>query len=204
MANTNTSVKRKRIGASKPYYAKVTAENVGTYPTYGEVKPFSEFVALTESIQTAESKFHSNNRLSDDLKVFKQCDLTFENDGLSPDVSAEVFGLDIDSESGELKYGGMKNPPFIGFAFFRELMGADSKRYYEGVYYPKCKAFVGNSTDNTRGENIDFKGDTVNMCAYALDDTDETWKIERMCETEAEAEAWCKEKLGFSVPNGEE
>ncbi len=202
MATTHGDVKRKRMGAKKPLYAVITAENKGTFPTYGEVKEFSRFIALTEAIQTAEAKFYSDNALDDDMKIFKQCDLTFENDGLTHNASADVFGLKL-NDTGELVYGGKNDPPYIGYVFYRELKGKGDKRYYEGVYYPKCKAFVPNSTDNTRGENITFKGDTVSMSAYTLDDEAETWKVECILETEAEAEAWCREKLGGAAATGE-
>ena len=193
MATELTKVERTKMGATKPIYAKIKTRTEGGKITYDTVKAFSEFVSLTENLEYAESQFHSNNKKSESARQFRGCDLTFANKGLSQENVADVFGATL-NENDDLVYGANDAAPRIGFAFFRELED-DGTRYYEGVFYPDCKAFLGNANDNTRGENITYNGDSTSLEAYAMDDTAGTWKVEHIFATAQEAETWCKEQF---------
>jgi hypothetical protein len=195
MAETMTNVRRTKMGATEPYYAVITTENNGTYPTYSEPKAFSEFVSLTESIQYAEAAYHSNNRESESSKIFKRCDLTFGNKGLTYDVMKDVFGAKL--ENGKLSLGAANTPPRIGFGFYR-LMEDNGVRYYEGVYYPICRGFLGNESDATMGDNVTYSGDETALTAYTMGDADKTWKEMEIFTEEAEAKAWVLQRLGKS------
>lgn len=189
-----TKVRRTKMGANKPYYAPVQQENAGAMPTYGEAQEMSEFVALTENIQYAEAEFYSNNRMSESDRAYKRADLSYQNKGISPETMAAIYGAEL-SEEGELTFGANQKSPRIGFGFYRE-MSDEGVRYYEGVLYPMVQAHMTGETDNTRGENITYSGDTTEMVAYALGDEAQTWKVTKIFATAAEAEAWVLGKLG--------
>lgn len=194
MAVELTKVRRTKMGATEPYYAVITAENANTYPTYSEPVAFSEFVSCTESLQYAEASFNSNNRESESSKVFKRCDLTFANKGLDYETLRDVFGATLD-EDGEIAFGAGDTPPRIGFAFYRTLED-NGVRFYEGVYYPVCRAAIGNESDNTMGDNLTYSGDEIAMVAYAMKGTTSTWKESKIFDAEADALAWVRSKLG--------
>lgn len=193
MANELTKVRRTKMGANKPYFAMITAENTGTFPTYGTPEEFSEFVSLTEALEFAESSFYSNNRLSESARAFKKGSLTYANKGLTPDTISKIYGANL--EGGELSYGSNDAAPRLGFGFYRELED-NGVRYYEGVYYPAAKASLEGESDNTRGENITYEGNTTIMEVYAIGDTKGTWKQTEIFATAEEAEAWVLSKLG--------
>lgn len=197
MAAELKTVRRTKMGANMPYFAPITTENAGTFPTYGTVEAFSEFVSLSEALEFAEASFYSNNRKSESSRVFKSGTLTYGNKGLSPDNIAKIYGAKLD-ESGELHYGVNNAAPRIGFGFYRELED-NGVRYYEGVYYPSCKASLEGETDNTRGENITYEGNTTVMEVYAIGNTEGDWKITEIFATADEAETWVKGKLGASA-----
>ena len=196
MAVDLKNVRRTKMGANKPYFAMITQENDGDFPTYGTPEAFSEFVSLTEALEFAEASFYSNNRKSESARVFKSGTLTYGNKGLSPDTISKIYGAKL-SEEGELAYGTNNAAPRMGFGFYRELED-NGVRYYEGVYYPSCKASLEGETDNTRGDNITYEGNTTVMEVYALGDTDGTWKVTEIFEKADDAEAWVKGKLGAS------
>lgn len=194
MAELLTTIRRTKMGAKKPYYAVITKENAGTYPTYSTPKAFSEFVSLTETLQYAEAAFSSDDRESESSKIFKRCDLTFGSKGLSYEVMKDVFGATL-NEAGKISMGGGDVPPRIGYAFHR-LLEDIGVRYYEGVYYPICKGYPGNESDQTMGENLTYSGDETALTAYTMKDAKSTWKEMQTFATEAEAEAWVLERLG--------
>lgn len=197
MADTLTKVRRTKLGATEPYYAVVTQENKGQKPTYSKPEAFSEFVSLTENLQYAEAAFNSNNRESESAKIFKRCDLTFGNKGLSYETMKNVFGATI-GEDGKLTLGGADVPPRIGFGFYR-VMEDNGVRYYEGVVYPLCKAYVGNESDQTMGDNLTYTGSENAITAYALDDERKTWKEMQIFSKETDAKNWVVTQLGGSA-----
>ena len=197
MAKELKNVRKTQMGATYSRYALIVEEKDGALPTYSAAKELSEFVKLSESVQKAEAKFYSNDRLSESVESFKYCDLSYDNKGLSDEVQCEVLGM-TQTEDGELVRGIDDAPPFIGFAFYRVLMD-NGVTYYEGVFYPKVKASLGNDDYETRGENTNFKGDTTTLIAYAAKDEKKAWKRSKMFATEAEAKAWVDGKFGTAA-----
>lgn len=196
MPETNLkNVRKTQMGANKPYYAKVTAETDTALPTYGTPSAFSEFIKVTENLQKAETQFYSDDAMSENVSEFKYCELTYDNKGLSDSVIGDIYGVNVDSSTGEVTYGGDDTPPYIGFGFYRSLMD-NGVKYYEGIFYPKVKASLVGAAYETRGENVNLSGDSTSMIAYQCKDTKKTWKITDMFATAAEAENWIKKKFG--------
>lgn len=198
MAAEYKTVKRTKMGATNPRYAKQKSNANGTVTYDTTINVFSELVGVSESLDFAEASFYSNNRKSESNRSFKGATLTFDNKGLSPETVADVYGADLSETDGTLTYGGADAAPRIGFGFVRELED-NGTRYYEGVFYPDCKASMGNATDNTRGENITYNGESTTLDVYALDDTQNTWKKECIFATLTEADAWVEKQLGKST-----
>lgn len=192
---TLKKIRRTKMGATNPRYAKQATHPDGGLPTYdSQINDFSEMVSVTEALDFAEASFYSNDKKSESDRSFKGCTLTFENKGLSVETVADIYGANI-SDEGELRYGGNDAPPRIGFSFYRTISDKGT-RYYEGVFYPDCKAALGNATDNTRGENLTYNGDTTTLDVYAGGDDAATWKVEALFTTAEEADEWCQKKLG--------
>ena len=62
-------VRKTQMGATKPYYAKITAETAGSLPTYGTPTDFSEFVKVTENLNKAETQYYSNDAMSENVSL---------------------------------------------------------------------------------------------------------------------------------------
>lgn len=195
MANNYKGIRKTVMGASKPYWALIDTETDGSLPTYSGGMAFSEFIKLTESINKAETEFYSNDALSENTSEFKYCELTYDNKGLTDEIMAAIFGMDY--TEGVLTYGGDDTAPMGGFGYYRTLMD-NGVKYYEGVFYPKVKASLGNDTTDTKGENVTFSGATTSMMAYQCKDEKKTWKKTEIFQTASEAEAWVKTQLGIS------
>lgn len=196
MADTYKNVRRTVMGASRPYWAKLATETDDALPTYEVGMAFSEFIKLTENLSLAETEFYSDDTLSENAKEFKYCELVYDNKGLSDEIMSLMFGMDY--TDGVLTYGADDNAPFGGFGYYRTLMDKSTK-YYEGIFYPKVKAALGNDTTDTRGENVTFVGTSTSLTAYSCKDAKRTWKMTQIFKTAAEAEAWVKTKLGITT-----
>lgn len=191
-------IKKTQIGATKPYWAKIATEPSSALPTYENGKEFSQFIKLTESMQKAEAQFYANDALAENVSEFKYCELTYENKGLSNEIIAEIYGATLTEDL--ITYGAGDTPPMGGFAFYRTVMD-NGVKYYEGIYYPKVKASVGNATYDTKGDSITFSGDSVSMIAYQCNDANKTWKQTKIFDSdkETDAEKWCKTCLGITT-----
>lgn len=196
MPDTYKNVRRTVMGASRPYWAKLATETDDALPTYEGGMAFSEFIKLTENLSLAETEFYSDDTLSENAKEFKYCELVYDNKGLSDEIMSQMFGMDY--TDGVLTYGADDNAPFGGFGYYRTLMDKSTK-YYEGIFYPKVKAALGNDTTDTRGENVTFVGTSTSLTAYSCKDAKRTWKMTQIFKTAAEAEAWVKTKLGITT-----
>lgn len=195
MADTYSGVRKTVMGASKPYWAKLKAEADNSLPTYETGMAFSEFIKLTENLSMAEAEFYSNDALSENANEFKNCELTYESKGLSDEIMAAIYGMDY--TDGVLTYGGDDEEPMGGFGYYRTIMDKGVK-YYEGVFYPKVKASLGNDTTDTKGDSITFAGATTRMIAYQCKDAKKTWKVTKMFGKAEEAESWVKTQLGMA------
>ena len=192
-AETLNKVRKTQMGATMPMWAPIKTDVSGKLPTYDAAADFSEFVKVTENLNVAETQYYSNDALSENVAEYKYCELTYDNKGLTDELMVAVLGAKK-NESGEITYGGDDAPPMGGFGFYRTVMDKGVK-YYEGIFYPKVKASLGNSTYDTKGDNATLAGDSTKLIAYQCSDEKKTWKTTKMFDTAAEALAWIKSKF---------
>ena len=185
-------VRKTQMGATMPMWAPITTEETGSLPKYGTVLDFSEFEKVTENLTLAEAQYYSNDALSESASEFKYCTLTYNNKGMTDELNSAVYGASY--TEGEVTYGGDDTPPMGGFGFYRTVMDKGVK-YYEGVFYPKVKASLGNAEYATKGENVAFVGDTTTLIAYQCSDDKKSWKKTQLFETASEALAWVRTKF---------
>lgn len=193
MPDTLNKVRKTQMGATMPMWAPIKTDVTGSLPTYDAALDFSEFVKVSENLNVAETQYYSNDALSENVSEFKYCELTYDNKGLTDELISAIYGADY--SDGEVTYGGDDAPPMGGFGFYRTVMDKGVK-YYEGVFYPKVKASLGNSTYDTKGENVTLVGDSTKLIAYQCTDEKKSWKKTQVFATAAEALAWVKEKFG--------
>lgn len=193
MAGTNDKVRKTQMGATMPKWGKIKEEQTGKLPTYDAAMDFSEFVKVTENLNVAETQYYSNDALSENVSEFKYCELTYDNKGMTDELTMAILGANEGSD-GEIVYGGDDAPPMGGFGFYRTVMDKGVK-YYEGVFYPKVKASLGNVTYDTKGDNVALAGDSIKMLAYQCADAAKTWKNTKMFATAQEALTWLEGKF---------
>lgn len=185
-------VRKTQMGATMPLWAPITTDETGSLPRYGTAIDFSEFEKVTENLTLAEAQYYSNDALSENASEFKYCTLTYSHKGMTDELNSAVYGADY--TDGEVTYGGDDNPPMGGFGFYRTIMDKGVK-YYEGVFYPKVKASLGNGEYSTKGENVVFVGETTTLIAYQCTDPKKTWKKTSLFSTAEEALAWVRAKF---------
>lgn len=193
MADTYNKVRKTQMGATMPMWAHVKEDTTGKLPTYETSIDFSEFVKVTENLNVAETQYYSNDALSENVSEFKYCELTYDNKGLTNELIVAILGATKGSDD-EIIYGGDNAPPMGGFGFYRTIMDKGVK-YYEGIFYPKVKASLGNSTYDTKGDGVTLAGDSTKLIAYQCTDEQKTWKVTKMFGTDTEALAWVKGKF---------
>ena len=66
---------------------------------------------------------------------------------------------------------------------------------YEGYYYPKVRAALGNDNAQTKSGSITFQTTSTTFTVFADDNTD--WRVTKLFDTDAEARKWIDEKLAI-------
>ncbi len=188
------NVKELKYGAKYPCMALIASEPENALPVYSPGFVASELVSVGETLNMAEGEFYADDALSESRSEFTSADLVFENKGFDDDTLSKVYGVEV--VDGELDDRYDDNAPYIGFAFYRKLMDKN-KTYYQGVYYPKCKAIPTGETSNTRGSGITFSGKSTTLRVYKCESG--SWRRRKKFDTEAAAKGWVEAKINKAV-----
>ena len=89
--------------------------------------------------------------------------------------------------------------PRGGLAYYKVLI-RQGVRLFQGVYLPLVAAVLGNDNAATKGSSITFGTTTTTFNVFRCNSGD--WRIWKEFTTEAEAIAWCDEKLGSTTAGG--
>lgn len=181
-----------QFGAKKPYFAPIKDEPENELPTY-EGTPFriGRLVKADLTVTMASGKLNADDALAESVDEFVSGSVAMETDDMTDEVASKVYGAKVEDK--EIHYKAGDTPPMGGMAFIRVLMRG-GKKIYKGVFFPKVKAVLGNESNPTKGDSITFGTSATTFTVFACNSDD--WRIMQEFDTEAEAEAWVKEKLG--------
>jgi phi13 family phage major tail protein len=194
------------IGLSKPYYAIYSA--TGNAVAYEKGGVLGKATEANITINTTEdNNLYADNGIAETERSFSDGSLTIATDDLSPEVSAAILGLaqaEIGTIAGvsdtgvkELIYDDDQNAPYLGIGFI--IKKKHNGQYkWRGVVLTKTMFSIPSDAAVTQGESIEWQ--VANLTAAIMRDDSEkhAWKKEATFTTEAQAEAYIKNRLSIS------
>lgn len=179
-------------------FAKDNPEPDNSLPNYGDAKQLGELNKVSDNPQYSQAKGYGNNGLARYVNEFKEVTVDVEILDMSNEIASEVMGAAIETEGDrDLVFNAENNAPYGGLGFYINELLVDNAKKYKGIFYPKVKASMQGKEYTTKGESITLTNEKLHFLGSAAKTGD--WKKESpYFNTEAEAEAWVKKKLGAS------
>ena len=195
------------IGLSKPYYA-IYAE-AGGVVSYSDGAVMGKATEANISIETTEdNNLYGDNGLAETDRRFANGTLTLSTTDLSQEVSKAILGLTEQAITGidgvtdtsvkELVYDDTQVTPYLGVGCIikKKVNGAYKWR---GVVLPKVMFSVPEDAATTQGESIEWQTPELTGTIMRDDSPTHMWKREATFTTEAQAEAYIKNRLSITV-----
>lgn len=194
------------IGLSKPFYA-VYNNSSGTV-TYTAGASMGKATEANIEIETSEdNNLYADNAIAETDRQFTGGTLTLSTDDLSQEVSKAILGLneqDLGEISGvtdqsvkELIYDNTQVTPYLGIGFIiKKVVGGVTK--WRGVMLAKIMFSIPSDAATTQGEAIEWQVPTLTATIMRDDSATQVWKREATFTTEAQAEAYIKNRLSIT------
>lgn len=194
------------IGVSKPYYAIYSATGTTVKYTAGGVMGKATEVNV-EIESTDSNNLYGDNGIVETDRQFSGGTITVKPDDLSQEVSKAILGLkeqEVDSIDGvtdesvqELIYDDDQNTPYLGVGFIvKKKVGGVLK--WRAVVLTKVMFSIPADAATTQGENIEWQVPELSATITRDDSEKHMWKREATFTTEAQAEAYLKNRLGIT------
>lgn len=192
------------IGVSKPYYGKyVNTDGVITY-TGGAV--FAKAVEFSASIESGDdNNLYADNGIAESDRSFGGGAISVTTDEISQTAAAAILGITTktitigtDADISELVYDDDMSIPDLGFGIIikKKVSGMDK---YRAVFFHKIKFNIPEDAATTQGETIEWQTPTIEGTIMRDDSAKHGWKSEVTVDTEAQAVAYLKQKLGIAA-----
>ena len=187
------------IGLSKPYYAKYS--NTGSTVTYSEGGVMGKAVEANIEIESSEdNNLYADNTIAETDKTFTGGTLTLTTDELSQEIAKVLLGVTetaiteitgvTDEGANELIWDDDQQTPYLG-------VGMIIKKMVGGVL-TKVMFNIPADAATTQGESIEWQTPELSGTIMRDDTAKHTWKTEATFTTEAQAEAYIKDKLSIT------
>lgn len=186
--------------ASNIMFAPIASNGMDTetaLPTYGTAVKIGSLNRISDNIDRVEASGYGDNARKVHVDEFRSYGLDVEITHIPRATYASLNGASVDTASKDITFKNNDQAPYGGLVCVRGGRDDDDKDYYIGVYYPKLKAAMQGKDIATKGENISLVTEKLHFAGMAC--KNHVWCLESdELATEAEAVAWCKEKLGVS------
>ncbi len=180
------------FGVSYPVFAPFLAAETDTaMPAYDTTKKvvLGHLVSANETVTLATGELWGDNKRVLEASEFASAAVPMETDDISDESASVVYGATVVDQ--RVEYKAADNPPYGGLGFVRcNQLSGDEKKYYQGWFYPKAKAALGNNNNQTRGSSITYQTITTNFNISAPLYDAGAWKITETFDTEAAARDW--------------
>lgn len=195
------------IGLSKPYYAVYSAaENVVTYANGAVMGKATE--ANIEINTSDNNNLYGDNAIAETDRQFTSGTLTLSTTDLSQEVSKAILGLKeetLDSITGvtdedvsELIYDDTQAIPYLGVGFIVKKV-VNGVTMWRGIVLTKVMFSIPIDAATTQGETITWQVPSLTATIMRDDSATRMWKREATFTTEAQAEAYIKDRLSISA-----
>lgn len=194
------------IGLSKPYYAVYSAaENVVTYANGAVMGKATE--ANIEINTSDNNNLYGDNAIAETDRQFTSGTLTLSTTDLSQEVSKAILGLKeetldritgvTDEDVSELIYDDTQAIPYLGVGFIVKKV-VNGVTMWRGIVLTKVMFSIPSDAATTQGETITWQVPSLTATIMRDDSATRMWKREATFTTEAQAEAYIKDRL--SIP----
>lgn len=195
------------IGLSKPYYAIYSAlSGTVTYSTGGIM---GKAIEANIEIETSEdNNLHADNAIAETDKTFTGGTLTLSTDELSQEVTKAMLGVTetpiteitgvTDEDVNELIWNDDQRTPYLGIGMIIKKMVAGVIKW-RAVILTKVMFNIPADAATTQGESIEWQTPELTGTIMRDDSAKHTWKMEATFTTEAQAEAYIKDRLSITA-----
>lgn len=191
------------IGLSKPYYAVYS--NTGTSVTYASGAVMGKATEANIEIETSDdNNLYGDNAIAETDRQFTGGTLTLSTTDLSQEVSKAILGLTeqalteitgvTDKSVMELIYDDTQNTPYLGVGFIVKKK-VDGAIKWRGIVLTKVMFSIPADAATTQGESIEWQVPELSATIMRDDSATHMWKREATFTTEAQAEAYIKDRL---------
>ena len=171
------------LGLKDLYYAVISIEN--NAETYGTPKKLAGAMTADLSVKTADGSLYVDDSLQESISEFANGTLKLGVDDLTPEVTAEILGQEVDEN--KVVWAGEENePPYIAVGFRAKKTGGK----YRYIWLLKCKAKIPGEKYETKGESIKFNTPDIEL-DFMKRLKDGQWKADFVgTETDTAAATW--------------
>lgn len=195
------------IGVSKPYYAVYS--NVGTTVTYAEGGVAGKATELNIEIEAAEDNaLYADNTIAENDTSFSGGTLTVSTDDLTPEVATAILGVTsqaldtiegvTDEDVNELIYDDDQTSPYLGFGIIIKKKHLNEYKW-RAIVLTKIQFAIPSDAAVTQGETIEWQVPELTATIMRDDSAKHMWKREATFTTEAQAEAYIKNRLSITA-----
>lgn len=195
------------IGLSKPYYGIYSA--TGNAVSYDNGAVMGKATEANIEIDTTEdNNLYADNAIAETDRSFAGGTLTLSTDDLSQEVAKAILGLTetaitgiegvTDTSVKELVYDDTQTTPYLGVGFIvKKKVGGAYK--WRAVVLSKVMFSVPADAATTQGESIEWQVPELSATIMRDDSATHMWKREATFTTEAQAEAYIKNRLNITA-----
>lgn len=196
-----------KIGVSKPYYALYS--NTGNTVSYSDGGVLGKATDVDVNINTSEdNNLYADNGIAEADRQFSDGTLTVGTDDLSQAVSkailgakeqavGELTGLTGDTDVKELIFDDDLQNPYLGVGFIVKGQ-KNNVVYWRAIVFTKVLFNIPSDAATTQGQTIEWQTESL-VATILRDDTEKhMWKRSATFSSEANAEAYIKNRLGIT------
>lgn len=195
------------IGVSKPYYAVYS--NTGTTVKYAEGGVAGKATELNIEIEAAEDNaLYADNTIAENDTSFAGGTLTVSTDDLTPEVATAILGVTsqaldaidgvTDEDVNELIYDDDQTSPYLGFGIIIKKKHLNEYKW-RAIVLTKIQFAIPSDAAVTQGETIEWQVPELTATIMRDDSAKHMWKREATFTTEAQAEAYIKNRLSITT-----
>ena len=180
------------FGLSSPYIAQFDADA----ETYSNGMKLGKAISTSITPNYSTASLYADNSEAERVDEFVNAAVEVGTDRIPAAAGPILFGHTTNGSGEEVKNSN-DSSKYVGYGFWQASM-EDGVKKYQGCLLYKVKFTEGQTSFQTKGENITFATPTLSGSATAKANGD--WQISSpKYDTVREAEVWLKTKLGIDL-----
>lgn len=175
-------------------FAKDSPEPEDALPIYGDPINLGALKKVTDAPTFSEVTAEGDNITQDSVAEFTGGTVDAEVTEVENAVAAAIYGTAAIGEDGDLVFADSDEPPYGGLAFYVNKVKG-TRKFYQGVYYPKVKATPQGTEYTTQAKSgVTLTGGKIRF-AWERPKFGKYLYKSKPLNTVAEAKAWVDAKI---------